>query len=298
MNIHVLIPLIAAIAYIPLFVAMISNRPWQKQHRLFAAYLIAAMLWSLSDIFFRSNFFMANKIIFTQIVIFAFLLTCVQSHYFVASFYRAVSFKFPIAYGIPALGIVLMVLGYIPEDVISVNGSVVSVYGNWIYLLGFFLFVLAVIDIYFLIRKLRILTDPERRNQIVYLILGISVLTCFIGASVTRFGREFPVAHVGNLVNAFILSYVTARHRLLDMRFVMRRGIVYSLMAGIFMAVYVLWLLLLHVLLRVGYSFASFQQVSGSRRGSGLGYWTEILKCAFVLRKLKRRSQLQLETFR
>src|SRR4030042_2942433 len=124
MNIHALIPLIAAVAYIPLFLILINNRPWQRQHRLFAAYLIVAVFWSVADIFGRSYFFMDRKVLLLQIVVFAFLLTCVQSHYFVASFYRNVSFKFPVAYGIPALGIVLMVLGYIPESITIINGGV------------------------------------------------------------------------------------------------------------------------------------------------------------------------------
>ncbi|MBM4447268.1 MAG: diguanylate cyclase [Chloroflexi bacterium] len=272
MNIHALIPLIAAIAYIPLFIALVNNRPWHRQQRLFAAYLCAAVFWSLTDIFCRSDFFMAYKFLLVQVVIFAFLLTCVQSHYFVASFYRTVAFKFPVAYGIPALGIVLMALGYMPHSVI-VNGGVTPVYGSWIYLLGFFLFTLAFMDVYFLVRKLRILADPEKRNQLVYLILGISLLSAFIGVSVTRFGREFPIAHVGNLTNAFVLSYVIVRHRLLDMRFVMRRGIVYSLMAGIFMAVYLLWLVLIHVVLHVDYSLASFLAVGLLTAVAAAAFW-------------------------
>jgi len=281
MNSHALIPLIAAIAYIPLFIVLVNNRPWHRQHRLFVIYLCAAVLWSLSDILCRSDFFMAHKLVLGKIVIFAFLLTCVQSHYFVASFYRTVSFKFPVAYGIPALGIVLMVLGYIPESITIINGGIAPVYGNWIYLLGFFLLSLGIMDIYFLVRKLSILSDPEKRNQIFYLILGISVLTCFIGASVTRFGREFPVAHLGNLANAVILSYVIARHRLLDMRFVMRRGVVYSLMAGIFMMVYVLWLSLLHIVLRLDYSFTSFLAVGLLTAISAAAFWAQARVCIY-----------------
>jgi diguanylate cyclase (GGDEF)-like protein len=274
MNIHALIPLIAAVAYIPLFVIILNNRPWGRQHMLFAVYLVVAALWSLADIFFRSDFFNSSKVILAQILICMFLLACVQSHYFVASFYRDVNFKFPIAYGIPALGIVLMVLGYIPENVIIDNG-IVLVYGIWIYPLGLFLFVLASTDVYFLIRKLRILTDPEKRNQIQYLIIGISSLTLFVGASVTKWGKEFPIAHIGNLINAAVLSYVTVRHRLLDMRFVMRRGIVYILMAGIFLAVYVFWLSLLHLVLRTGYTFTSFLTVGILTAISAAAFWAQ-----------------------
>jgi len=274
MNIHALIPLIAAVAYIPLFVILLNNRPWQRQHMLFTVYLLMAVLWSLGDIFFRSDFFSSSKVILAQIVIFMFLLTCVQSHYFVASFYRDVNFKFPIAYGIPALGIVLILLGYLPESM-TVDRGVVSSYGSWIFVLGFFLLILGSTDIYFMTRKLRILSDPEKRNQIVYMIVAISIFACFVVASITRLGREFPVAHIGNLINAAVLSYITVRHRLLDMRFVMRRGIVYIIMAGIFLAVYVFWLSLLHIVLRVGYTFTSFMTVGVLTAVSAAAFWAQ-----------------------
>ena len=224
MNIYSLPPLIAAVAYIPLLAILIANRPWQRQHRLFAWFLSAAVLWSVSDILGRSDFFMPHKLLLTKIVICAFLLACVQLHYFIASFYQTKSFKFPFAYGILALGMVLVVLGYIPEDIV-INGGISPEYGTWIYLLGFLLIILLSTDIYFLVQKVKILFDPEARNQIIYLILGISILTVFVGTSVTRFGKEFPINHFGNLASAGILTYVVLRHRLLNMTVVLRRGL-------------------------------------------------------------------------
>jgi diguanylate cyclase (GGDEF)-like protein len=135
---------------------------------------------------------------------------------------------------------------------------------------------LGIIDIYFLVPKLIILNDPEKRNQIVYLIVGISILAIFIGASVTRFGREFPIAHIGNLINACILTYITVRHRLLDMRLVMRRGIVYIFMASLFLAVYIIWLSLLHFVLRVDYNFYSFLAVGILTAVSVAAFWAQV----------------------
>ena len=40
MNIYALFPLVTTIAYIPLLITTISNRPWQKQHTLFVLFLI------------------------------------------------------------------------------------------------------------------------------------------------------------------------------------------------------------------------------------------------------------------
>ena len=272
MNIHALIPLLAVFAYIPLFSILLSSRPWQTRHRLFAAYLAAAVAWSLSDIFFRNDWLVPYKHLLLQTGIILFFLTCVQSHYFVASFYRSVSFKFPIAYSIPALALVLVVLGYIPESLTTAGGLRFD-YGPWIYPLGLMLWALASTDVYFLTRRFRVLGDPEKRNQIVYLILGISVLALFIAASVTRFGREFPVAHIGNFVNAVILTFVTVRHRLLDVRFIARRGLVYGSMATLFLVVYTLWLFFVHHVFDVEYGFFSFLLVGVLTAVSAAAFW-------------------------
>jgi len=272
MNIHALIPLVAAIAYIPLFVILLNTRPWQRQHRFFAAYLTFAMLWSLVDVLFRSDFLVTYKPLLLKAVVFAFLLSCVQAYYFIASFYQTKHFKFPIAYGIPALGIALMALGYIPEYVTTDEGLRFS-YGAWIYPLGLFLFALAFANVYFLIRKFKITDDPEKRNQILYLIIAVFLLTLFVAASVTRFGREFPIAHLGNLTNAAILIYVTIRHRLLDMQFVMLRGLVYVSMAGLFLVVYSLWLFLIHTVLGFEFSFVTFLVVGLLTAASAAAFW-------------------------
>ena len=55
MNPQALIPLIATIAYIPCLVILLENRPWQLRQKLFFLLLISAMLWSATDILFRSD---------------------------------------------------------------------------------------------------------------------------------------------------------------------------------------------------------------------------------------------------
>jgi hypothetical protein len=88
MNTHVLIPLIAAIAYVPLFVILLANRPWQRRQRFFVLFLVAALFWSISDIFARSDFFLGSKLLLSQIVMFIGLWMMVQYHYFLRSFYE------------------------------------------------------------------------------------------------------------------------------------------------------------------------------------------------------------------
>jgi len=83
MTIHSWIPLIAGIAYVPLFVILIHNRPWQKQHYLFAWYLGAATLWSLSSAFVRSDFLVEYKLLLFRVVICSFVWATVQFYHFI-----------------------------------------------------------------------------------------------------------------------------------------------------------------------------------------------------------------------
>ena len=82
MNTQCLVPLIATIAYIPLLAILLFNRPWQKPHKLLIAYLAVAMVWSLSDFFLRSNFFVEDKIILFRLVICAGLWSGIQLYSF------------------------------------------------------------------------------------------------------------------------------------------------------------------------------------------------------------------------
>jgi hypothetical protein len=120
--------------------------------------------------------------------------------------------------------IVLVVLGYIPENV-KVNGDkLYPVYGKTILLVGMPLIVLVLRGVYVLGKRLKTAENPVLYNQIVSILLGIGALTVFTLLSFLPYGREYPIAHLGNIVNASILSYAVIRHRLVDIRFVIRQG--------------------------------------------------------------------------
>ena len=132
MNTHVLIPLIAAVAYVPLLVILLSNRPWQRQQKFFFLFLIAALLWSITDIFARSDFFSYRALLFSQVVMFAGLWMMVQYHYFLRSFYETRGVRVPLVYGVLAGFVLLAGVGYIPEA-IDVTASGIHVeYGSWL----------------------------------------------------------------------------------------------------------------------------------------------------------------------
>ncbi len=227
MNVYALIPLVATMAYIPLLATTIGTRPWRKQHALFLVFLTTAMLWSATDYVFRSNLLPQYNLLLLQVIIVFFAWTAVQLFWFTATFLAPrQGLWLPFAYGSLALVTVLVVLGYIPEGFTTSGDKLYPQYGFGVIFLAVPLLTLLGRNAYLGFKKLKGLDDPVLYNQIVSLLLALFVIAIFILAGQLPWGREYPISHLGNLINAFILSYATIRHRLLDIRIVLRRGLV------------------------------------------------------------------------
>jgi diguanylate cyclase (GGDEF)-like protein/putative nucleotidyltransferase with HDIG domain len=273
MNISALIPLIASIAYIPLFVILIFNRPWQRQHKLLFWYLVPAILWSFTGSLFRSDFFLEYKLILLKTGLWLAIWMGIQFLYIIQYFSKTQFFKLSFTYILLAILIVLEILGYVPRDlVVSVEGISVY-YGFWYIGLALLLFLLISGDLYYLFRRLIISKNIEERNQISYLLAGITILLVLAIISFAPSGGVFPLTHIGNFINCVILSYIFLRHRLVDVRFVMRRSIVYTLTALAVMAIYALWLSLMHIVLHLDYNLTSFLAAGLITAISGILFW-------------------------
>jgi len=249
MNIYALFPLIATIAYIPLLVTTASNRPWQRRHTLFLLFLIPAMMWSLGDYLWRSNFFPQHTFVLGRFVIAMFALMAVQFHYFTSSFFAPGQSRWlPFAYASLALIFAMLILGYIPEAIVIQGDQLHPDYGNGVLLLAAPLLTLAGRNLYVLWKRLKAVYNPILYNQIISLLLGYITLVTFSLSAILPWGKEFPISHFGNLINALILSYATIRHQLVDIRTVLRRGL--SWVSLVIIGVLGYWLLLnfLHLL--------------------------------------------------
>jgi diguanylate cyclase (GGDEF)-like protein/putative nucleotidyltransferase with HDIG domain len=92
--------------------------------------------------------------------------------------------------------------------------------------------------IYSLIQKFRFSSDAAERNQIAYLFLAMAVLAVFGFVSFIPFFGHLPLAHIGNLAMAGILTYAVVRHRLLDVRLVFRRVLLWLTLGFVGVAIY------------------------------------------------------------
>ena len=118
MNVYALFPIIAIAVYIPLLITTASSRPWNRRHTLFILFLIPAMLWSLVDVFLRSNIFSHLNFLFLQLIILMFSVMAVQFHCFLSSFYGPGKGRWlPFAYTSLVVIIILVITGVVPDGV-------------------------------------------------------------------------------------------------------------------------------------------------------------------------------------
>ncbi len=234
MNIYALFPLIAAIAFIPLIATTLFTRPLLKQHKLFIAFLVPSMLWSLADYFWRGNIFPGHSLLLSRLVLIILCLMLVNFHIFISSFYaRSERRWLPLAWAIFAVVASLIVFGYIPRGVSFGEDKLYPDYGPWILVMAGLFLVLASRSYYILARRLKTLDNPALYNQIISLMIGLSILIVFLLASILPWGREFPIGHLGSIFNAIMLSYATVRHELVPISFVLRRGLVWISLVGL-----------------------------------------------------------------
>ncbi len=249
MNIQVLIPLGAAVAYIPLFVILASNRPWDRKEKFFFLFLVSTFIWSFGDVFFRGSFLMEYKLVIGRVILCIVIWMLVQFHYFLRSFHESRPVKIPIAYGFLAGAILLAVLGYMPNSVeITTNGVNVD-YGPWILIIGLLiLFTLGTKNIRSLLRKYRISSDPAERNRILYLFIALATLIIFLFSTIfIPRGGEYPIGHLGNWIIACVLTYAVLAHHLVDVRVIFRRLLGNSVLFAGGIAIILLLFLLVHL---------------------------------------------------
>jgi diguanylate cyclase (GGDEF)-like protein/putative nucleotidyltransferase with HDIG domain len=248
MGIYALLPLIATIAYIPVLAITISSRPWQRRHELFILFLVPAMILGSIDFFLHGNFFPQYNPLLLKLILIAYTWAGVQFYFFISSFFAPAQGRWlPVAYATLAAAIVLVCIGYIPTEIIFSGDRLYLDYGMEIILVTIPLLVLAGRSLYLFRKRLKVLDNPVLYNQIVSLLVGLSLWVVFTLATIIPWGGEFSIRHFGNVLVAFILAYATIRQQMVDIRFVLRRALSWLILVVIGVGIYVLLFFLLHL---------------------------------------------------
>jgi diguanylate cyclase (GGDEF)-like protein/putative nucleotidyltransferase with HDIG domain len=244
MNVYALFPLVATVVYIPLLLTTAGSRPWQKRHTLFILFLVSAMLWSLSDFFFRSNIFPQYAVLMGKIVVSIFVWTATQFYFFISSFFPPNKGRWLVAAFILMIAqITLLMLGVGTEGVKLGTEEIYPQYNYLIFVITLPMMFYAGRAAIVFIQRMKNLNNPVLYSQIFSMLLSLVTMTIFIFAAILPFGREFPVSHFGNIINAFILSYAVIRHQLVDIKIVLRKSTAWLSLA--ILGTFSFWLLLM-----------------------------------------------------
>jgi diguanylate cyclase (GGDEF)-like protein/putative nucleotidyltransferase with HDIG domain len=250
MNSYSIIQLSTLVVYVPLVLLILGRRRTRLQ-TVFLVYLIASVGWSLSSFLAHADFSSQYASVWMKFVPLVASWTIVAYAHFVDAFVASSTTTLrKVGYGYLAALAVLVAAGFIPRSVVDEGNGLLAVhYGPWLYYLTLGGACFIGLATYRLVKTYRSARDPQSRNRIVYLMAGLGFLVIFGILFTVQPPPRYPIDHIGHLCNALFITYAILRYQLLDVKLVVRKGLVYSVVTVCITAVYLLLLLSLHYLL-------------------------------------------------
>jgi diguanylate cyclase (GGDEF)-like protein len=239
MNLWAIVPLISCLTFAAL-VVLVLQQARRRVARVFALFLAASALWSLTSFLLVYNPSSTHLLFWNSMVIVTIPWAAVCYYHFV----RAYNNK-PGGIGLYiGYGLVLTVLGFalsgnIVKSAYFVDGFLHHDIGFWPYIIGIILAPFLIASILMLVQRYRSSKDPIDRNRTMYLIVGsgIAMVVTYINPFTPALAG-LPTDHLGNLANALIIAYAIQRYQLLNIRLVARRGLSYLLIIACLVGVY------------------------------------------------------------
>lgn len=233
MNPWAIIPLISFIAFTILLVVVLPQAR-KRVNRLFAVFLFASEIWSFTAfmLLYNVNATTQYLLFWNGLVITAIPLVVVTYYHFLRVYnHKPGGMVVYVGYTVVLAILVSSLAGVIVKDAYFVGDMLHHDIAPWEFIISATLTPFLVLTISILLKRYRKSTDPIDRNRTAYLIFGWSVL--LVISYITPFTpalKTLPTDHLGNLINALIISYAITRFSLLDIRMVARKGLKYIIL--------------------------------------------------------------------
>ena len=242
-----LIPLVVLLAYLLPLTIVLGDRG-SRARSLLLVYLIASAAWALSSFMVHANYFPAQLSLWGGLLPVTGLWAVVGYCHLVCVFTRKhVVTWIVLGYAFIVAVVVLAALGYIPQSLQYAGGTEANIYyGPWLYLMIIGGVWFAGLAIFHLVQTYRASRDPETRNRVVYLLIGVSLLALFSARIAFPAFSKYPVEHLGHLSNALLITYATSRYKPLNVKLALRKGLAYSSIVVFVTTSYVFMLFGLH----------------------------------------------------
>ncbi|MBE0481231.1 MAG: diguanylate cyclase [Dehalococcoidia bacterium] len=264
MSTYIFLLAVTLIVYLSLVTVILRDARTTVRRR-FAFYLICGAAWSLSTLLAFTDAFGLTRV-WTGLIVINGMATVIAYYSFVRAFVNRNNRSLPEILGYAVLVLVLIPLvatGHVPQTVSLSGGGLHVTYGPFLYLIaavGYVFFILSVIA---LAGRYRSVQESQDRNKTAYLLAGLGVLAGFALRSGIPPVPAFPYEQIGHLGNALVISYAITRHRLLDVRLVLRKGLAYSGVSILITSIFLLMLVVVQQFVRSWTSSASLAAMFG-----------------------------------
>jgi HD-GYP domain-containing protein (c-di-GMP phosphodiesterase class II) len=238
LSVNTLVPLFATVLYSGLFLVVALATPRTESRLAFRWYLLGMVLWSLSSFLVYVD--LSRTTLWFRAMISSSLITMIGMFAFALSFIphdrkRVVLVAF---YGLVMVSVSLFTSLVIPAAWFEDFALTWDV-GLLFWFIAIPGYCLTIYSLVIIIQAHRKTIDVVHRNRLLYLIMGIGLM---VGASLLNFTDlgQYPVDIAANAITALLIAYAILRFQLLDIRVVIRQGLLYSIPTIIIGAAYFL----------------------------------------------------------
>jgi len=235
LNIYALIPLISVLLY-SILSALAGRRPGRRERRAFTLYLAATGIWSFISFLVHLDDLYAP--VGSRFLMVAVISMVVTYFHFVRVFANKSSGTGIVLGGsFIVAASVLAGIGYLPLSASTRGGILYVEHGSALYVLAAASLVMGGWAFITLVQHYKETTNSAARSSTAYLIIGLLFVAAGLLTNLSDDLVKYPVDHVGNLLNAIIITLVIHRHRLFDIRVIVHRGLAYFIITAFFTAV-------------------------------------------------------------
>lgn len=232
-NINTFVSIFATILYGVIFAIVIVSKPRNKLRIRFSYYLLAMAVWSVSA--FLSTSGLVDVLPWFKTMAAAPIAMMLSIYFFIQNLFGLRSkLAIPmLLYGLAAIVITLSSDIVVEEAYLNQSGALFYQLGSYFWVVAIPGYILMLSSVVELVRGYQYSLDANQRNRIRYLFIGLMVTILASLVNFTELGK-YPIDIAANCVTAVIIAYAILRHQLLEIRIVLRYGLLYTLTSALF----------------------------------------------------------------
>ena len=231
-------PILGAIIFGVLELIIVQSKPQTRLQKIFQIYLLAMFLWSVSAFMTLSGW--VEVLPWFRVMTAAPILMTIAVFFFIEALFglRRAWAPYAFIYGILLIPLSLFT-PLVIKDAALEAGELQYEFGPLLFFAAIPGYGLNFFNLAELANGYARTSDVDQRNRFRYLILALSITVLATFINFTEWGR-YPIDIAANAISAMLIAYAILRHQLLDIRIVIRVGLLYSITTAILGLVYFL----------------------------------------------------------